>query len=254
MHHALLRGISAGFERAVISDRGRPPEVSVARDQHAVYQAHLEQAGYDVTVIPGDDAYPDCVFIEDTAVVIGGTALITRPGDDSRLGEVHAVAPVLAEQMPTAHVSPPGTLDGGDVMQIGGRLWVGLSDRSNVEGIHQLTEVATVEGIPVTVVPVRGVLHLKSAVLPVSEETVVVTPGTVDESLLGGLEVLHEDDSERHMFSALPLRDGRVLVADAAPRTGALLTSRGFQIESLNVSEILAADGGLTCMSILYDV
>ena len=254
MHHALLREISGEFANCVISERGRPPDVARAREQHAVYKTHLEQAEYEVTVIPGDDAYPDCVFVEDTAVVVGGTAVITHPGADSRVGEIHAVARVLAEQLPTAHISPPGTLDGGDVMQIGGRLWVGLSDRSNIEGIHQLTEVAAIEGIPMTVLPVTGVLHLKSAVLPVGPETVVVTPGTVDESLLDGLQVLHEDESERHKFSALPLRDGRVLVTDAAPRTGGMLSTHGFQIEPLDASEILAADGGLTCMSILYEV
>lgn len=252
MHHALLREISGEFARAVISDRGRPPDVSLAREQHAAYRDRLEQAGYQVTVLPGDDRFPDCVFVEDTAVI--GTALITHPGAESRVGETEAVTLALVEHLPTTRVSPPGTLDGGDVMQIDGRLWVGLSDRSNVEGIRQLNEVAAVEGVPVAVIPVSGVLHLKSAVLPVGLETVVVTPGTVDESNLDGLEVLHEDESERHRFSALPLRDGRVLVTDAAPRTADLLVSRGFQIEPLDVSEILAADGGLTCMSILYQL
>lgn len=254
MHHALLREISGEFARAVISDRGRPPDVSLAREQHAIYRMQLEQAGYQVTMLPGDDRFPDCVFVEDTAVVVGGTALITHPGAESRVGEIEAVANALAEYSPTTSISPPGTLDGGDVMQTEDRLWVGLSDRSNIEGIRQLTEIAAVEGIPVVVVPVSGVLHLKSAVLPVGPETVVVTPGTVDESLLEGLEVLHEDESERHSFSALPLRDGRVLVTDAAPRTAEHLESRGFQIEPLDVSEILAADGGLTCMSILYEL
>lgn len=252
MDRAVVREVSATFDRAVISDRGRPPDVALAREQHAAYRGHLERAGYEVTTIPADDRYPDCVFVEDTAVVIGGTALLTRPGTDSRVGEVHAVANQLASLLPVAHISPPGTLDGGDVMQIGTHLWVGYSSRSNREGLDQLTRVAAEEGVVVTVVPVTGVLHLKSAVLPIGPATVVVTPGTVDESLLAGLEVLHEDESEHHKFSALPLRDGRVLVTDAAPRTGELLSSRGIQIEPLDISEILAVDGGLTCMSILF--
>ena len=254
MDRALLREVSAEFDRCVISARGRPPEVGLARHQHAAYREQLERAGYEVTEIPGDDRYPDCVFIEDTAVVIGGTAVITHPGSDSRVGEIHAVASTLSTMLPMAHIAPPGTLDGGDVMQLAGRLWVGRSERSNDIGIDQLSEIAATEGISVTVVPVAGVLHLKSAVLPVGPETVVMTPGSVDESLFDGLEVLHEDESERHKFSALPLRDGRVLVTDNAPRTGAMLTGRGFRIEPLGVSEILAADGGLTCMSILYSI
>lgn len=252
MTRALLREVSDTFDQAVIGQRGRSPDVAVARRQHATYRNELERAGYDVTVLPGDTRHPDCVFIEDTAVVVGTTALITLPGVSTRIDEVHATEEALVGQMPLAHVSPPGTLDGGDVMALEGRIWVGRSERTNEVGIAQLSGVANDHDIAVTVVPITGVLHLKSAVLPVGPETVVVTPGTVDESLLVGLEVLHEDPRERHRFSALPLMDGRVLVTDAAPFTAELVSSNGGVVEPIDVSEILAADGGLTCMSIIY--
>lgn len=253
MHRALLRDISNTFDRAVVGELGRAPDVDQARRQHGLYRKHLERAGYLVTVLPSDDSYPDGVFVEDTAVVMGGVALVTLPGEPTRVGEVHATAEALSAEMPVTYVHPPGTLDGGDVMSLGNRVWVGRSARSNSEGISQLSGVAHEQGLEVTVVPVTDVLHLKSAVLPVGPDSVVVTSGTVEEALLADLQILHEDPAERHRFSALPMIDGRVLVTKSAPRTAELVASRGLNVEPIDVSEILAADGGLTCMSILYE-
>lgn len=253
MHHALLREVAATFDRAIVGDRGRPPDVELARRQHAEYRNQIAAAGYDVETLAADDAHPDCVFIEDTAVIVGEVAVITRPGADARIGETGPVADLLRGRFPLVHVETPGTLDGGDVMVLGDTVWVGSSDRTNEAGIATLRGTAADQGFSVIVVPVTGVLHLKSAVLPVGPDTVVVTAGTVDETLLGGLRILWEDPDERHRFSALPLRDGRVLVTEAAPRTAAMLSDKGFNVHLLDVSEILAADGGLTCMSILYE-
>lgn len=253
MDHALLRGLAATFDHAIVRDGGRAPDVDLARDQHDAYRRLLEHHGYSVAVIPADDRYPDCVFIEDTAVVVGEIALLTRPGAESRRGEGEAVAPVLAEYFELVEMTAPGTLDGGDVMSLGGTIWVGRSARSNDEGIALLGEVASRQGLEMTVVPVDSVLHLKSAVLPVDPETVVVMPGTIDESLLDGLRVLPEHPEERGRFSALPLRDGVVLVTASAPRSAASVSALGIETVAIDVSEILAADGGLTCMSILYE-
>jgi len=253
MDHALLRGVAATFDHAIVRDGGRPPQVELARQQHDAYRRLLEQHDYSVAVIPADDRYPDCVFIEDTAVVVGEVALVTRPGAESRQGEGEAVAPVLAEYFEVLEMTGPGTLDGGDVMILGGTIWVGRSARSNDEGIALLGEVASSQGLEMIVVPVDSVLHLKSAVLPVDQETVVVTPGAIDESLLEGLRVLPEHPEECGRFSALPLGDGVVLVTASAPRSAATVSALGIETVPIDVSEILAADGGLTCMSILYE-
>jgi dimethylargininase len=250
--HALLRAIPSTFDRALVGEGGRSPDVGLARAQHAAYRAEIERAGYAVEMIPADDDHPDCVFIEDTAVVIVEVALITRPGAESRRGETGPVAESLGARFGLAEVLAPGTIDGGDVMAIGGTVWVGRSARTNEAGIATLADVVAEQGHDLVVVPVESVLHLKSAVLPVGADTVVVTPGAVDESLLDGLRIVHEEPDERHMFSSLPLRDGRVLVTDSAPRTAGTLEALGIDVHPLGVSEILAADGGLTCMSILY--
>jgi dimethylargininase len=192
------------------------------------------------------------VFIEDTAVILGTVGVVTRPGAESRRGEVGPVAQVLAGRFDIAEISAPGTLDGGDVLILGDVVYVGRSSRTNDEGIGQLRAVAHHQGFGVVTVDVEEVLHLKSAVLAIDEGTVVVTPHTVDESKLDGLRVLYEHDEERNRFSALPLVDGRIVVTANAPATAAMVSALGHDILPLDISEIQAADGGLTCMSVLF--
>jgi len=249
---ALLREVSPSFDEALVAHGGRPPDVAVAIEQHSLYRTALESAGYATEVLAGDPDHPDCVFVEDTAVVIGGVAVATRPGAEERRGEVDPVSSRLAASMTVKAIDEPGTLDGGDVMVMNGTVYVGRSSRSNDSGIEQLAAIAATQGMPLVAVPVSGVLHLKSAVLPVDPETVVVTPGTVDESLLDGLRIVHEADTERHRFSALPMADGTVLVTANAPETTGILVKHGLLPVPIDVSEIQAADGGLTCMSILF--
>lgn len=253
MPFALLREVSPSFADAIVAHGGRRPDVDLAIEQHARYRTAIEAAGYDVEVLAGDPDHPDCVFIEDTAVVVGDIAVATRPGAEARRGEVGPVASRLAELREVRTIDSPGTLDGGDVMILGGTVYVGRSARSNDDGIAQLAEIARTQGMTLVSLPVSEVLHFKSGVLPVSHDTVVVTPGTVDETLLGGLRIVHEADHERHRFSALPLTDGTLLVTADAPDTTALLADLGLRPIPIDVSEIQAADGGLTCMSILIE-
>jgi dimethylargininase len=249
---ALLREVSPSFADALVAHGGRPPDVDLAIEQHSMYQRALEAAGYATEVLTGDPDHPDCVFIEDTAVVIGEIAVATRPGAEERRGEVGPVTDRLATTMSVIAIEEPGTLDGGDVMVMNGTVYVGRSSRSNDSGIEQLATIAATQGMSVAAVPVSGVLHLKSAVLPVDPETVVVTPGSVDEGLLEGLRIVHEADHERHRFSALPLADGSLLVTSNAKDTAGVLMDLGLRPVPIDVSEIQAADGGLTCMSILF--
>lgn len=253
MSKALLREVPASFDRALVSEHGRRPRISLAREQHLRYAQALDEAGYDVEMIPADDSYPDCVFIEDTAVIIGSTAVVTRPGAVERRGEVDATMEHLQTMFPLARIEEPGTLDGGDVMFIGATVFVGRSQRTNEAGIAQLRDIASSFDIPVKTVPVQEVLHLKSAVLPVGDSTVVVTPGAVDESLLSGLQILHEAQHERHMFSALRLSNGHVLVTSTAADTASAVARLGVNVVPIDVSEFQVADGGLTCMSILIE-
>lgn len=249
---ALIRPVPESFDRALVREGQPRIDVEQARAQHDEYRRHLAEAGHFIEVVPTDEAHPDCVFIEDTAVIVGEVAVITRPGAISRRGETLPVATALSTRFAIAHISDPGTLDGGDVFIMGDVVHVGRSARTNPDGIDQLRAIAFHQGLGLVTVEVQNVLHLKSAVLPIDEETVVVTHGTVDEEKLADREILYEDEAERHLFSALPLADGRILVTASAPSTAERVARSGYEVVPIDVSQIQAADGGLTCMSILF--
>ena len=249
---AVVRDVPDSFVEALRGESGPPLDADLARSQHGAYVSALRSAGYAIEMVAADEDHPDCVFIEDTAVVLGSVAVITRCAAPSRRGEADPVREVLSDRFSIESIEPPGTLDGGDVMQIGGSVYVGRTRRSNEEGIEQLGAVCATLELPVTTVDVFDGLHLKSVVLPLDEETVLVTPNSGDEETLEGLRILYEAETERHACSALPLRDGRLLVTESAPITSEALEAAGFNVAPIDVSEILAADGGLTCMSILF--
>ena len=251
MEVALVRDVPDSFEGALRAASGPALDPSLARKQHGEYVARLETAGYVIERIAADERHPDCVFVEDAAVVMGPVAVIARSGAASRRGEIGPVAQALSSRFSLAAINAPGTLDGGDVMQIGSRLFVGRSTRTNDDGIAQLAAIADRVGVTITEVEVRDALHLKSVVLPLDGKTVLVTPDSVDETALDGLRVIYE--AERHRSSALPLRNGRVLVIDGAPETADRLTQAGYDVDLIDVSELQAADGGLTCLSILFE-
>jgi dimethylargininase len=250
---ALVRGVPGTFAEAIKSDQEAPLDVALARAQHAEYVGRLKAAGYQVVEVATDPAFPDCLFIEDTAVVVRATAVATNPGAASRRGEVAPVRSTLATWFETEAIEEPGTLDGSDVIVLGDRLLIGRSRRTNAAGAAQLVEVGSRLGLAAEEIAVSAGLHLKSAVLPLDAETLVVTPGAVDEGALSGFRVVYEDETERFRFSALPLADGSVLVTANSPRTTGRVADLGFDVVPMDVSQIQEADGDLTCLSIIFE-
>lgn len=249
----MVRGVPDTFHLAITHDPSVELDVDRARDQHHSYTERLAAAGLTLERVPAAPDYPDCVFVEDTAVILGSIAIMTRSGAPARRGETTAVAARLADRFPLVEIQAPATIDGGDVLIMGNIVFVGLSGRTNQGAIDQMSGIVRDQGMELVPVPVHGALHLKSAVLPVGNRTVVVTPDTVDEGRLTDLDIVYEHPEERMRFSALPLAAERVLVTASAPRTTEMLASRGFEPDPIDISEFQAADGGLTCMSIIFD-
>lgn len=252
MDIALVRGVPDSFTQALVAKEGLALDAERARRQHREYVAVLRSAGYLIEEIVADEDHPDCVFIEDTAVVIGQSAVIARSGAVSRRGETAPVREALAGRFSISTIEPPGTIDGGDVMQVGGSVFVGQSTRTNREGIDQLASIVERPDLTLIAVDVHQGLHLKSSVLPIDDETVLVTHNSVDEEALRGLQILYEAPSERLRASALPISDGRLLITSNAPETTEMLANAGYDVALVDVTELQAADGGLTCMSILF--
>lgn len=226
------------------------PDPGLARRQHLEYRARLEAGGFEVIVLPGDDAHPDSPFIEDTAVVFQDRALATRPGHPSRRGEVGPVAAALRRWCRVEWMREPATLDGGDVLRLGRRVFVGRSARTNAAGIAALERFARSAGYEVVPVRVLDGLHLKSGATGLDDDTVLIAPGAVDPSGFAGLRVVEAAGSDPHRANVVRLADGTLLVAAAHAEVAVQLAELGRRVAVCDVSEFAAADGGLTCLSI----
>jgi dimethylargininase len=248
---ALVRGVPETFTEAIVRGSAADLDVSDARAQHAEYCRALSAAGYAVELIAADEAHPDCPFLEDAAVVFEELAIATRPGAASRRGEVDPVAEAVGRHRELRRIQPPGTVDGGDVLWIGDHVYIGRSQRTNEAGIEQFARYAAEEGLAATAVEVREVLHLKSAVSYLGADTVLLAPGCVDPDVFAQYRVIEKAPDETHLASTLRLPDGRLLMTMSAPTTMERVAGAGFAVIPLDMSEFQAADGGLTCLSIL---
>ncbi len=246
--HAIVRPPSPAYasclrERPVVID------VDLAVAQHEAYVAALRDAGVTVVMLPALRNAPDGVFVEDTAVVLDTVALVTRPGAPTRRCEVDSTAAALAGRRTVHRMDAPATLDGGDVLRIGGTLVVGLSQRTNREGLARLAEVAAMDGLHVRGVDVGAGLHLKSACTLGGAELLLLHEGAIDRGALRGLPVEIAEVPEAEGANVLAFAD-RVIVSAAAVRTREALERRGLRTVAVALSEIHAGDGALTCLSL----
>lgn len=249
---AWLRRVPDSFADCVTRRPARPPlDPGRARRQQDGYRACLEEGGFTVGVVPGDEAHPDCAFVEDTAVLLGESVLLTRPGHPSRRGEVGPVGEALAGHgMAVTNMQAPATLDGGDVLRVGDRLFVGESERTNDAGRRALAGFVARYGFRVVPVPISGVLHLKSCVTALDEATVLAFPDALWSAAFHGLRLVPVGGDNPEAANTVRLPDGRILVAAHLPQSAAAVAGAGFTAVPCEVSEFARADGGLTCLSI----
>jgi dimethylargininase len=248
---AIVREVSPSIGDCELSFLNREPiDVGRAVAQHRTYCECLSQLGVRIVALPAEPSLPDAVFVEDTAVVVDEVAVITFPGAESRRPEVVAVAEALARFRPLEYMAGPGTLDGGDVLRVGRTFYVGQTARSNAVGADQLRAFLAPFGYTVKTVAVDGCLHLKSGVSCIAGNTVLANRKWVDAGELGDVEIVDVPESEPWAANTVAVA-GTVILSSAFPETRRLLERRGYQVRSLDISEIQKAEGGLSCMSIL---
>lgn len=255
--HALLRRVPDSFVGAIRPEgaEGGVIDVALAREQHRAYARALEDAGVTVEVIGGDDRYPDSCFVEDPVVVVGLMGFLCRMAAPSRRGEGKALERTLRERLSLWRIQAPATMDGGDVMVAGRRLFVGLTTRTNAEAVQQL-RYSLGDDFDVTPVEVRGVLHLKSACSRLDDHTVLVDPACVDARPFSaaGFDTVEVAPGEGYAANCLSVND-TVVMSSGFPRTrdrvAGVVSSRGMKVVDLDMSEFRKAGGSLTCLSIL---
>lgn len=210
----------------------------------------LADAGWDVREVEPADDLPDAAFVEDTAVVLDGRVVLTRPGHAGRREEVRSVAAAFAGLgVPTVPLPGEGTLDGGDVLRVGDRLFVGRSTRTDAAGFEALARLAAQVGLEAVPVDVSACLHLKTAATALPDGTVIAAPDHLDAAAFEPLSTIAAPEPSG--ANVLPLGGKRVAVASSAPVTATVLRERGLDVTEVDIGQFEAVEAGLTCLSVL---
>ena len=250
---AITRGVSAALANCELTFVDRAPiDLEKAVQQHHRYEKVLETFGARVQSLPPENTLPDSMFVEDPAIVLDELAVIFPLGTVSRRAEAVSLALAVAAYRPLKHVKLPGTVEGGDVLRVGKHLFVGLSKRTNEEGIRQLRSIVEPFHYKVTPVPVTGCLHLKSAVTFLGRNTLLANREWFDSAFMPGFEWTDVAAEEPHAGNALAFGNTVILPA-SFPLTRTRIATRGFDVMPLDISELQKAESGLTCSSLLFD-
>jgi dimethylargininase len=250
---AITRAVSPSMNECELSfvDR-RVIDIGKAIEQHERYEECLKSLGISVISLPAVVDSPDAVFVEDPAIVLDEAAVMTRMGAESRRRESASLAEVIARFRPLHWIAEPGTLEGGDVVRIGRKLFVGRSARSNAAGIAQLRNEVAPFGYAVEAVPMRGCLHLKSACTYLGRETVLANRDWVDLAPFAGCHVIDVAPEEPTAADVLAIGH-TVLIPASFPRTARVLELAGWAVLPIDVSELQKAEAGVTCMSLIFE-
>ena len=253
MLRAITHKVSPNISKCELTFVDRSPiDFELAKRQHEGYCAALERLGVAVTVLSENESYPDCCFVEDTAIVVDELAVICSMGAASRRGETKLIERELSKYRNIAHVSLPATIDGGDVLTIGKKIFVGLSGRTNAQAVEQLARILRPFEYYVAPVNTTGSLHFKSACTAIDDETLFVNPDWVDLDEFKDFKLIHTPPDEP--ASANVLRIGKtVCVQVGFPRAAELIASVVDQVEVIDTSELRKAEAGLTCSSIIFE-
>lgn len=244
---AMIHGITSAPELGA-------PDYAQALAQHDAYIQALEACGLEVTVLPADEAFPDSCFVEDTAVVTEHCAVLTRPGAPSRQRETESMLPVLRRFYSPDRIfaiQAPGTLEGGDVMRVGDCFYVGLSNRSNAEGIAQLGEFLQPYGMRVQAVPMCQFLHLKTGATYMERGNLLVAGEFKTHPAFADYHHIPVPDGEAYGVNCIYIND-KVIVPEGYPTVLAALQQAGYETLTVDTSEYKKIDGGLTCLSLRF--
>jgi dimethylargininase len=252
---AVTRAVSATLADCELTHRPRDPiNVSNAIAEHACYEEALRALGATVVRAAPEPALPDAVFVEDTALALDEVGVITRPGAPTRRREVESMATVLGGYKRLLRIEAPGTLDGGDVLRVRRKLYVGLSARTNDAGVSQLEMLLEKWDYEVIRVSIEGCLHLKSAVTQVAEDVLLTNPRFVRPECFAPLETIPVDATEADGANALWISGaGAVIYADHHPKTAERLERAGVRVVPVPSTELAKAEGGVTCCSVLFE-
>ena len=250
--HAIVRVPGRDFSQGITTAGLGTPDYDLMLEQHQSYIGILRKLGLEVTILEPLPGYPDAYFVEDVAVVTPHMAVITNPGTPARSGETPFIEPALSRFRSLHHITSPGTLDGGDVLAVGGRYFIGLSGRTNRAGAEQLGGFLETHGYTWGTVEVSGGLHLKSFVNYAGQDTLLLNQKYAHHRAFKPYQKIILQADEAPAANSMWIND-TIVMPVGFPAVKEKLASRGFPVIELDMSEARKMDGGLTCMSLRFE-
>jgi len=250
---ALTRSVSPSIIHCELTHIDRTPiDLDLAIDQHHQYEQALQKMGYYIRRLPDTPHLPDSVFVEDVALVFKEIGVITRPGAKSRRAETETMTPILSEYREIATIQAPGTLDGGDVLVIGKKVYVGESTRTNREGISQLNQILKPFGYELISVKTDQSLHLKTGISVLEDDLLLINPDWIPDGLFQEYKTLYVHPDEPYGANVMRYKNF-ALCPTVFRYTSDILFKYGYDVIQIDQSELAKAEAGLTCCSVIVE-
>lgn len=246
---AIVRKPGHNFADGITPGDWGKPNYSLALKQHDAYCRVLKKCGLELIVLEADPIYPDGCFVEDTAIVTEECAIITRPGAEVRRGEEDIIREIISGYKKIESIQAPGTVDGGDILRVENHFYIGLSNRTNQKGAHQLQTILNQYGYSSSFIPVGYILHLKSGVSYIGQQRVLSISSFT--SFFEDYEVIQVDDHESYAANCITVH-GHLLLPKGFHGVKSKLEKIAYSVLEIDMSEFQKMDGGLTCLSIIF--
>lgn len=250
--HALTRLPGQSVTQGLRAEDTGTPDLALMRRHHADYVAALRSTGAEVIELAPLEAFPDSVFVEDTALCLAQGVVLMRPGAPSRMGEVAEMAPSLRAVFGELREITVGHIEGGDVVVTEREILVGRSARTDAEGIAALRAVTADWGPRVReVITPPGVLHFKTDCALLDADTILATERLAATGCFADYRVIHTAPGEEAAANVIRFND-IVLMPAGFPRTAEMLDGAGYKVVEIDNSECAKLDGGMSCLSLRF--
>ncbi len=249
---AILRSPGKSIIHGLTTAKLGTPNYEKAIIQHAEYARALKECGLEVLVLEADERYPDSTFIEDVALLTKNCAIITNPGAPSRRGETIAIKKIISDFYSNVEmVQLPGTVEAGDIMMVGSHFYIGLSQRTNTAGAHQIIAILEKYGFTGSMIRLKQALHLKTGLAYLEHNNLIACGEFVELPEFKQFNILEIDEEEKYAANCIWVND-RVLIPKGFPKACNTIKNAGYKIIDVDVSEFQKIDGGLSCLSLRF--
>lgn len=250
--NAIVRRPSKSMIHGITTANLGQPIYELALKQHEAYVKTLEKCGLKVEILEADEDYPDSCFVEDVALLTKSCAIVTNPGAKSRKGEIKLIPEVLRKYYENIeYIKDPGTIEAGDIMMVGDVFYIGLSNRTNIEGANQMKRILREYGYDAIFVPLKEVLHLKTGVSYLENNKLLVSGEFISNPLFERFDKIVVPEDEAYAANCIWVNN-HVLVPEGFVKTRQAIEKLGYEVEVIDVSEFRKLDGGLSCLSLRF--